>query len=175
MDYGTQPIVLIWPCESPSWGASEQGAKHTHRGHAHRVIWDPYQIAGASSSENLILDGAYTWKRVMAMMFDFTVGSPPSYWPRSPSHQCELSSSMARSCTASTMITRFLFMSTVRPISYHSKLSSWNQRSDTTCFAFLALVDGLGSACRDPNCRRCWWPRWLIMEVLLNRMEVLLK
>ena len=59
------------------------------------------------------------------------VGSPPSYWPRSPSHQCELSSSMARSCTASTMITRFLFMSTVRPISYHSKLSSWNQRSDT--------------------------------------------
>ena len=44
------------------------------------------------------------------MMFDFTVGSPPSYWPRSPSHQCELSSSMAsRSCTSSTMTT-FLFM-----------------------------------------------------------------
>ena len=73
MDYGTQPIVLLWPCESPSWGASEQGAKYTHRGHAHRVIWDPYQIAGASSSENLILNGSCTWKRVMAMMFDFTV------------------------------------------------------------------------------------------------------
>ena len=44
------------------------------------------------------------------MVFDFTVGSPPSYWPRSPSHQCELSSSMAsRSCTSSTMAT-FLFI-----------------------------------------------------------------
>ena len=47
-----------------------------------------------------------------------------------------------------------IYVSTVRPISSHSKLSSWNQRSDS-CFTFVALVDGLDGACRDPDCRRC--------------------
>ena len=47
-----------------------------------------------------------------------------------------------------------IHVSTVHSISYYSKLSSWNQRSDS-CFTFVALIDSLGGAPRDPACRRC--------------------
>ena len=128
-------------------------------GHAHRVIWDPYEIAGASRSETLILNGSCTWKRVMAIVFRLHRG---------------LTSIMLAKISIPSVRTVFIngfkilyviyhddipiYVSTVRPISSHSKLSSWNQRSDS-CFTFVALIDSLGGVCGDPGCRRCWWPR----------------